>query len=97
MAEREEEGEVEKTVCISKASGIDGKTIVALMCEEKGGRKQKSGEEGAVGATRTDATKRGCEGEEEEEKRKRAKREVAVEEEEVFEIDSRYGEYLYEK
>ena len=35
-AERDKEGELEETVCISRAIGIKEKGIVATVCEEKG-------------------------------------------------------------
>ena len=98
MAERDKEGEIERTACISRAIGDKEKMIMPVVCGGVGEGERKSGEEGHVEATRADATKRGCEEGEEEENRKRSKREVVVvEEEEVFEIDARYGEYLYEK
>ena len=97
MAERDKEGAIEGTACVSRTIGDKEKMIMPVVCggEEEGGR--KSGDRGDVELVRADATKRGYEGEEEEENRKRLRKEAVVEDEEVFEIDSRYGEYLYEK
>ena len=97
MAEQDKKEGLEGTACISGAVGEKGKMVMSVVCGGVGGGERKSGEEDDAESTRADATKRGCEGGEEEENRKRSKREVVVEGEEAFEIESRYGEYLYEK
>ena len=96
IAERDKEGEIEGTACVSRTIGDKEKMIWPVVCGGEGEGERKSGEEGNMELARADATKRGYEGGEEEENCKRSKKEVIVEDEEVFEIDSRYGEYLYE-
>ena len=97
MVEHEKEVGREGTICSSKAVGGNEKVSLSVVCGGEEGGEQTSGEEGDGEATRSDSTKRGCEEGGEEESRKRSKRDViVVEEEEVLEIDARYGEYLYE-